>query len=255
MRTRTPAVSTPMLLALALVVVIVFGAGYYTLGQGGGGKPTSSSVSSTTLSSISTSATSPSSSFSGRVIMVLDAPNALASSDVVANYTMTVSTLGSVPSSLSLAAAAPQGITVTLDPSQFTTGGTPATPTASINVLAGTAPGVYRVNVTATGGGETYTSALSLQVVTFLVVTVGALFVPQNMTVPVNSTVYWMRLNGALSQYDNGQHNVVFLNSSLPSSPALQQWESYSYQFTVAGDYPYYCTFHPFQKGDIIVTP
>jgi len=87
------------------------------------------------------------------------------------------------------------------------------------------------------------------------VVTVGALFVPQNMTVPVDSTLYWMRLNGALSQYDNGQHNVVFLNASLPSSPALQQWESYSFQFTAVGDYPYYCTFHPFQKGDIIVTP
>lgn len=186
--------------------------------------------------------------------MVFEAPLALASSDVVANYTMTLTSLGDVPSTLTLAAAAPPGITVTVDPSQFTVG-TSSAPVASIRVDPGTVPGTYGVNVTASGGGETYTSALTLQVVTFLVVTVGTQFVPENMTVPVNSTVYWMRLNGPISQYDNGQHNVVFLNDSLPSSPALQQWESYSYQFTAVGDYPYYCTFHPWQKGDILVTP
>jgi len=77
-----------------------------------------------------------------------------------------------------------------------------------------------------------------LRVVKFLVVTVGTQFLPQNLTVPINSTVYWIRLNGVLSQYDNGQHNVVFVNSSLPKSPALQQWDAYSYQFAASGDYP-----------------
>ncbi len=247
--------STPTMVAVALVVVIVFGAGFYVLGQGGGGQPSSTSVSSATVSSTISSSSRLSSTPSGRVIMVFDAPNVLVSSDVVANYTMTVTTLGSVPSTLKLAVAAPPGITVTLDPSQFAAGGTPAGPVASIQVDPNTSPGAYDVNLTASGGGQTYSSTLSLQVVTFLVVTVGAQFIPSNMTVPVNSTVYWMRLNGALSNYDNGEHNVVFLNDSLPSSQPLQQWESYSYQFTAAGDYPYYCTFHPFQKGEIIVTP
>ena len=247
--------STPTLVAVVLVVVIVIGAGYYVLGQGGGGQPASTSVGSATVSSVTSSSSRLSGSPSGRVIMVFVAPNVLVSSDVVANYTMTVTTLGSVPSTLNLAAAAPPGITVTLDPSQFTAGETPAGPVASIQVDPGTSPGVYNVNLTASGGGQTYSGTLSLQVVSFLVVTVGAQFIPSNMTVPVNSTVYWMRLNGALSNYDNGEHNVVFLNDSLPSSQPLQQWESYSYQFTAAGDYPYYCTFHPFQKGEIIVTP
>jgi len=187
--------------------------------------------------------------------MVFAAPTVLASSDVVANYTMTVTTLGSVPSALSLTAAAPPGVTVTLDPSQVTTGETPAAPMATFRVDPSASPGEYDVNLTATGGGQTYSGTFSLQVVSFLVVTVGTVFLPSNMTVPVNSTVYWVRLNGALSQYDNGEHNVVFLNDSLPSSPPLQQWESYSYQFTAPGDYPYYCTFHPWQKGDITVTP
>ena len=247
--------STPTMVAVVLVVVIVFGAGYYVSGQGGGGHLASTSVSSATLSSTISSSSRLSSSPSGRVIMVFVAPNVLVSSDVVANYTMTVTTLGSVPSTLNLAAAAPPGITVTLDPSQFTAGGTPAGPVASIQVDPNTSPGVYDVNLTAYGGGRTYSSTLSMQVVSFLVVTVGAQFIPSNMTVPVNSTVYWMRLNGALSNYDNGEHNVVFLNDSLPSSQPLLQWESYSYQFTAAGDFPYYCTFHPFQKGEIIVTP
>lgn len=236
------------------MLLIVSGTGYYFVSQGGSGRPSSTSVSDTAVSSASPSSTASSSSPRGRVIMVFEAPLALASSDVVANYTMTLTSLGDVPSTLTLAAAAPPGITVTVDPSQFTVG-TSAAPVASIRVDPGTVPGTYGVNVTASGGGETYTSALTLQVVTFLVVTVGTQFVPENMTVPVNSTVYWMRLNGPISQYDNGQHNVVFLNDSLPSSPALQQWESYSYQFTAVGDYPYYCTFHPWQKGDILVTP
>ena len=187
--------------------------------------------------------------------MVFVAPNVLASSDIIANYTTKVTTLGSVPSTLNLAAAAPPGIKVTLEPSVFTPGETSTGPVASIQVDPGTSPGVYNVNLTASGGGQTYSRTLSLQVVSFLVVTVGTLFLPSNMTVPVNSTVYWMRLNGAISQYDNGQHNVVFLNDSLPSSQPLQQWQSYSYQFTEVGDFPYYCTFHPFQKGEIIVTP
>lgn len=267
MRARRPGVSSPMLVAAALVVVIVIGAGYYLFGQGAGGQSTQTTSSSTSTSSStatssststyssssSTASTTSSNSFSGRVIIGFAASNVLVSADVIANYTLTVAKIGSVPSSLSLAAAAPPGITVTLSPSQLAPG-LLFPPIVSIQVGSTVTPGVYGVNMTATGGGATYHSTLSVQVVRFLVVTVGTLFLPQNMTVPVNSTVYWMRLNGALSQYDDGTHNVVFFNG-MASSPPLQQWESYSYQFTVAGDYPYWCTFHPWQKGDITVTP
>jgi plastocyanin len=186
--------------------------------------------------------------------MFFAASTALASSDVVANYTVSISTLGSVPSTLSLAATAPPGITVTIDPPQFTAG-LSALPDASIRVDPSTSPGMYNVNITATGGGVTYSSIVSLRVVKFLVVTVGTQFLPQNLTVPINSIVYWVRLNGVISQYDNGQHNVVFVNSSLPKSPALQQWDTYSYQFAAAGDYPYYCVYHPLMKAEITVTP
>ena len=182
------------------------------------------------------------------------APNVLASSDVVANYTLKVTTLGNVPSTLSLAAIAPPGITVTLESSQFTTAA-PTVPTASIYVDPSTSPGVYGVNVTATGGGETYSTIVNLRVVQFLVVTVGTQFLPRNITVPISSTVYWIRLNGQLNEYDFGQHEIEFVNSSLPNSPVLQQWDAYSYQFTSAGDYPYYCVFHVFMRGDVVVTP
>lgn len=88
--------------------------------------------------------------------------------------------------------------------------------------------------------------------VKYLVVTVGATFVPGNLTIPAGSTVYWMRLNGVLSQYDNGDHNVVFKNISA-SSPTLTQYQSWSYVFNAAGNYPYYCAFHPFMTGEVVV--
>lgn len=184
--------------------------------------------------------------------MGFSAPNVLASADIVTNYTMTVATLGSVPSTLSLVAAAPRGIALSVDPPSFATGSNSFL-VASIHVDSSVSPGVYGVNITATGGGQAYHATLSLEVVRFLVVTVGTLYLPQNMTVPLNSTVYWMRLNGAISQYDDGTHNVVFFNG-MASSPPMRQWETYSYKFTAAGDYPYWCTFHPMQKGDITVS-
>ena len=165
---------------------------------------------------------------------------------------MKIDALGSVPSTLSLTATAPAGITVTLSPSEYTTGG-PASPMASIRVDPSTKPGMYGVNVTAAGGGATYSSTVSVQVVTYLVVTVGTQFLPQNMTVPVGSTVFWIRLNGVINQYDNGDHNIIFLDKKA-YLPTLMQYDTYSFQFTAAGDYPYYCSFHPLMKGDITVT-
>ena len=88
--------------------------------------------------------------------------------------------------------------------------------------------------------------------VSYLVVMVGRAFIPATIDVPAGSTVYWVRLNGALSQYDNGDHNVVFTNGMV-SSPILQQWATYSFTFGTAGTFPYTCPLHDGMDGTVVV--
>ena len=75
---------------------------------------------------------------------------------------------------------------------------------------------------------------------------------PSKLSVPVGSTVYWVRLNGAIDQYDNGNHNVAFNDLSVVS-PTLAQYASWSYTFGKAGNFTYYCTFHTFMTGTVTV--
>ena len=106
----------------------------------------------------------------------------------------------------------------------------------------------------ATGGGATYSQNESIQVLKYLVVTIGATFVPKNLTVTQGGTVTWLRLNGVISQYDNGDHNVVFSSSGLSAvSPTLDQYATWSYQFGAVGNYSYYCKYHPQMTGEISV--
>jgi len=142
----------------------------------------------------------------------------------------------------------PQSVTVTT-----TTG--PASVTVTAQPEASLAPGIYPVEITAVSGDAYYNESLSVQVMNYLVVTIGTTFVPQNLTVPIGTTVTWLRLNGPISQYDNGTHNMDFGTEGIPLSSNLVQWGTWSYTFAKAGTYAYLCDFHPWQTGTIIVTP
>ena len=70
-------------------------------------------------------------------------------------------------------------------------------------------------------------------------------FAPDSLTVPVNSTVTWINK-------DDIPH-VIASNDSVFKSKALDTDQKYSYTFTKAGTYAYYCSIHPKMVGKIVV--
>lgn len=70
-------------------------------------------------------------------------------------------------------------------------------------------------------------------------------FGPDTLTVPVNSTVTWVNK-------DDIPH-VIASNDGLFKSKALDTDQQFSYTFTKAGTYPYYCSIHPKMVGKIVV--
>jgi plastocyanin len=70
-------------------------------------------------------------------------------------------------------------------------------------------------------------------------------FGPAMLTVPANSTVTWINK-------DDVPH-VIASNDGLFKSKALDTDDKYSYTFTKAGTYSYYCSIHPKMVGKIVV--
>jgi plastocyanin len=70
-------------------------------------------------------------------------------------------------------------------------------------------------------------------------------FGPDTLTVPVNSTVTWVNK-------DDVPH-VIASNDGVFKSKALDTDDKYSYTFTKAGTYAYYCSVHPKMVGKIVV--
>lgn len=73
-------------------------------------------------------------------------------------------------------------------------------------------------------------------------------FAPQNITIPQNTTVTW-RNN------DSVPHTVTSLNGAPVAfnSGVLNPGQSFTMKFNVTGVYPYYCSIHPFMKGNVTV--
>jgi plastocyanin len=70
-------------------------------------------------------------------------------------------------------------------------------------------------------------------------------FAPQTITVPVGTTVVWT--NG-----DDIPHTVLNTDKAFKSK-ALDTGDTFTFQFTKAGKYPYYCSIHPEMTGEIDV--
>lgn len=70
-------------------------------------------------------------------------------------------------------------------------------------------------------------------------------FGPQTLTVPVGTTVTW-------TNSDDIPHTSVSTDGVFKSK-VLDTDEKFSYTFTKAGTYPYYCTIHPKMTGQIVV--
>ena len=70
-------------------------------------------------------------------------------------------------------------------------------------------------------------------------------FGPQTLTVPVGTTVTW-------TNADDIPHTSVSTDGVFKSK-VLDTDEQFSYTFTKAGTYPYYCTIHPKMTGKVVV--
>ena len=65
------------------------------------------------------------------------------------------------------------------------------------------------------------------------------------VTVPVGGNVTWVN-------HDEDVHTVVS-TAGVFRSPGLDTDETYSYKFTKAGVYDYFCTLHPLMIGKVVV--
>ena len=70
-------------------------------------------------------------------------------------------------------------------------------------------------------------------------------FGPQTITVPAGTTVTW-------TNKDDIPHTSVSTEGVFKSK-VLDTDEKFSYTFTKAGTYPYYCSVHPKMTGKIVV--
>jgi len=70
-------------------------------------------------------------------------------------------------------------------------------------------------------------------------------FGPQTLTVPVGATVTW-------TNRDDIPHTVVSTDGVFKSK-VRDTDEKFSYTFTKAGTYPYYCSVHPKMTGKVVV--
>lgn len=73
-------------------------------------------------------------------------------------------------------------------------------------------------------------------------------FAPATIKVKVGDTVTW-------TNQDSVKHDITADDASedAPKSQLLAKGESYSFTFTKAGTYSYFCTPHPYMKGKVIV--
>jgi plastocyanin len=70
-------------------------------------------------------------------------------------------------------------------------------------------------------------------------------FSPKGLTVAVGTTIKWVN-------HDDIPHTVVEKNTAFRSK-ALDTDDSYSFTFTSAGTFDYFCGLHPHMVGQIIV--
>jgi len=70
-------------------------------------------------------------------------------------------------------------------------------------------------------------------------------FGPQTVTVGVGTKVAWIN-------QDDDPHKVVSTDDVFKSK-VLDTGEKFSYTFTKAGNYPYFCSIHPKMTGTVVV--
>jgi plastocyanin len=156
---------------------------------------------------------------------------------------------------ITLNASSTNGIQILLARSTVTVSvGSKTADQVTVVVPSSAAPGDYSVSIQAQSGTTSSSYKFTVRVVQYLIYMTANSFNPLALNVKVGATVYWMNLD-APAGGDPEVHNVIFTTGTGAQSSSLQQYGSYSYTFTAAGSYSYYCSFHaPDMKGTVIVT-
>jgi plastocyanin len=117
------------------------------------------------------------------------------------------------------------------------------------------APGDYNVNVVGTSGSLTENLSFKVTVVKYLVIAQGNSFSPSTLTVNTGSMVYWLNLDSPGGQ-DPEVHNVIITSLNVHSSDLspIPNSGAFSYTFSAAGTYSYFCSYHAGMKATITVT-
>jgi amicyanin len=72
-------------------------------------------------------------------------------------------------------------------------------------------------------------------------------FSPQTLTIKAGTKVTW-------TNRDDIPHTVASTTKAF-KSPALDTDDTYSFTFTTAGNYEYFCSLHPHMTGTVVVEP
>ncbi|HEY6756256.1 MAG TPA: plastocyanin/azurin family copper-binding protein, partial [Nitrososphaera sp.] len=140
-----------------------------------------------------------------------------------------------------------------------TTGATNATTTGATNA---TTTGATNATTTGATGNTTETTAASAGGGTSISIASGAssltntAYNPNPVQVKVGSKVTWTNNDSqphTVTSGSNGQPDNKF-NSSPDFSPLLNPGQTFSFTFTQAGNYPYFCLVHPNMVGTVNVS-
>jgi plastocyanin len=75
---------------------------------------------------------------------------------------------------------------------------------------------------------------------------------PPTLTVPVGTTVTWKNSDSTLHTVTSGSAETGVSGTEFDSS-YMAGGKTFQHTFSSAGTFDYYCTLHPFMKGQVVV--
>ena len=183
-------------------------------------------------------------------------PTLLISPGETQNYSsVLVSASGPANGTLTVRAFSPSGLSVALNQTSVPLSEVAQSIPIVLKASPGMSPGNYTVTIeTSSSSGSSSNETFKVQVVPMLVIMQDLAFHPGNITVARGTPVTWLNLDSTIGCCDPGYHTVSFLSGANATSPILKRFNWWTYTFGADGVVDYYCTIHPYMKGQVTVT-